>query len=413
MSDTEAAARAAAEAAARESYGKLIAYLAQRSGDVAAAEDALSQAFATALQTWPRDGCPSNPAAWLLTTARRRLIDAARRGKVRADAALHLKLAAEELADAEPAEFPDHRLRLMLACAHPEVEPALHAPLMLQVVLGLDADSIASAFLVSPAAMRQRLVRAKARIREAGTAFVLPSRETLDERLEPVLAAVYAAYAHGWTDPGGADPARGDLAGEALFLARLLVDLAPEEPEALGLAALILYAEARRAARRGPAGEYLPLDAQDITLWDAALVAAADRLLTRAAAHRKAGRYQLEAALQSAHMARRRSGHDNWSDVVVLYDALLALTGSPVVAVNRAVAVAKANGPQAGLAALPEAPETSSLETYQPYWAARAEILSQAGDAAEARRAYAVAIGLERDAAVAAFLQQRAERLPA
>lgn len=407
---TEAAARRAAEAAARESYGKLIAFLAQRCGDVAAAEDALSQAFATALQTWPRQGCPSNPAAWLLTAARRRLVDASRRGQVRAQAAERLRLAAEELAD-EVAEFPDHRLRLMLACAHPEIEPALHAPLMLQTVIGLDADSIASAFLVSPAAMRQRLVRAKARIRDEGTAFVLPPREALDDRLEPVLAAVYATYTHGWTDPGGADPARGDLVGEALFLGRLLADLAPDEPEALGLAALMLYAEARRAARRGAAGEYLPLDAQDPALWDSGLIAAADALLTRAAKSRRAGRYQLEAALQSAHIARRRSGEDNWADVVVLYDALLTLTGSPVVAVNRALAVAKASGPQAGLDALPDAPESSSLETYQPYWAARAEILSQAGAADEARRAYQVAIGLERDPAVAAFLQQRAERL--
>jgi predicted RNA polymerase sigma factor len=408
---SEAAARRAAEAAARESYGKLIAYLAQRCGDVAAAEDALSQAFATALETWPGDGCPSNPPAWLLTAARRRLIDAGRRGKVRADAAQHLKLAAEELADAGTAEFPDHRLPLMLACAHPDIEPAMHAPLMLQTVIGLDADSIASAFLVSPAAMRQRLVRAKTRIREAGTAFALPPREALDARLEPVLSAVYATYAHGWTDPGAADPARGDLSGEALFLGRLLAELAPDEPEVLGLVALMLYAEARRAARRGSDGEYRPLDAQDPAHWDAGMTLAADDLLRRAARWRKAGRYQLEAALQSAHMARRRTGDDNWDDIVVLYDALLSLTGSPVVAVNRAVAVAKARGPQAGLAALPDAPPSSSLETYQPYWAARAEILSQAGQTADARRAYEIAIGLERDPAVAAFLQERLDRL--
>lgn len=409
----ETAARAAAEAAARDSYGKLVAYLAQRCGDVAAAEDALSQAFAAALETWPRDGCPSNPPAWLLTAARRRLIDAGRRGKVRAEAARHLKLAAEELADAETSEFPDHRLPLMLACAHPDIEPALRAPLMLQTVIGLDADSIASAFLVSPAAMRQRLVRAKARIRETGTAFSLPPREALDERLEPVLSAVYATYGHGWSDPGAADPARGDLSGEALFLGRLLPDLAPGEPEALGLMALMLYAEARRDARRGPRGEYRPLDEQDTALWSADMTLAADDLLRRAARHKRAGRYQLEAALQSAHMARRRTGADNWDDIVVLYDALMSLTGSPVVAVNRAVAVAKARGAQAGLAALPDAPPSSSLEAYQPYWAARAEIQAQAGQAAEARHAYDIAIGLERDPAVAAFLQARRDRMPA
>lgn len=408
---TEQAAHRAAETAARESYGKLVAYLARRCGDVAAAEDALSQAFAAALETWPRDGCPSNPPAWLLTAARRRLLDAGRRGKVRADAAQHLRLAAEELADAAVGDFPDHRLPLMLACAHPDIEPAMHAPLMLQTVIGLDADSIASAFLVSPAAMRQRLVRAKARIREAGTAFALPPREALEARLEPVLSAVYATYAHGWADPGGADPAGGDLSGEALFLGRLLADLAPGEPEALGLMALMLYAEARRGARRGPAGEYRPLDVQDPALWDARMTLAADDLLRRAARRRQAGRYQLEAALQSAHMARRRTGDDNWDDIVVLYDALLSLTGSPVVAVNRAVAVARAHGPRAGLEALPDAPASSSLEAYQPYWAARAEILSQAGETAQARRAYEIAIGLERDPAVAAFLQERMARL--
>jgi RNA polymerase sigma-70 factor (ECF subfamily) len=409
---TEQAARRAAEAAARESYGRLVAYLARRCGDLATAEDALAEAFAAALERWPRQGCPRNPAAWLLTAARRRLVDGVRRHRVRAEAAERLRLVADELAEAEPAEFPDERLQLMLACAHPAIESSVHAPLMLQAVIGLDADDIASAFLVSPAAMRQRLVRAKARLRETGEAFVLPSREALDDRLEPVLAAVYATYTHGWSDPGGADPARRELAAEALFLARLLAALAPEEPEALGLAALLLHAEARRPARRAPDGEYLPLDDQDPTLWDGPMIDAAESLLRAAAAHGRAGRYQLEAALQSAHVHRRRSGQENWSDVVTLYDGLLSLTDSPVVAVNRALAIARAEGPGAGLVALPAAPAAASLESYQPYWAARAELLARAGaPAADARSAYEVAIGLERDPAVARFLQQRLARL--
>lgn len=410
MSEATAAQRAA-QAVARESYGKLVAYLAQRCGDVAAAEDALSQAFATALQVWPREGCPANPPAWLLTAARRRLLDADRRRRVQAGAAEHLRRAADELAQTRKDAFPDHRLRLMLACAHPQIDPALHAPLMLQTIIGLDADAIASAFLISPAAMRQRLVRAKAKIRDAKTAFVLPDADALHSRLAPVLAAVYATYTRGWGDLEAADRPSDDLSAEALYLGRLLTHLAPAEPEALGLMALMLFAQARREARRGAAGQYQPFEEQDPVLWDAPMTLAADDLLRRAAHHRQAGRFQLEAAIQSAHMARRRTGDDNFNDVVVLYDALLALTNSPVVAVNRAAAVAKAFGSQNGLAALPDLSENSSLRSYQPYWAARAAILAQAGDVDGARHAYQVAIGLALDPAAAAFLQGRMDQL--
>jgi predicted RNA polymerase sigma factor len=402
-------ARRLAEQALRRSYGKLVAFLAARTGDVAAAEDALSGAVTQALTHWPAKGCPANPEAWLLTVARRKLTDAARRRRTAEAASPDVGLLAEGLAAAqgERAEIPDQRLALMFACAHPAIEAAARAPLMLQTVIGLPAAPIASAFLVSPAAMGQRLVRAKAKIRAAGISFAIPPAEALPDRLEAVLDAIYAAYSEGWSDPGGADPARRDLTDEALYLARLASELAPGEPEALGLLALILYAEARRTARRGPAGEYTPLADQDPALWDGAMIAEAEAALSRAGGMGRVGRYQLEAALQSAHVHRRRTDADNWAEVVRLYDALIALTASPVAVVNRALAVAEAEGSAAGLAAFPDLAADVRLEAYQPYWAARADLLARTGEPADAARAYAIAIGLERDPAVRAFLIRR------
>src|SRR5262249_49112495 len=264
----DAHVRRTADAVARRSYGKLVAFLAARTQDVAAAEDALSDAFAAALEDWPSKGCPSNPEAWLLTVARRKLIDRARRRHTADAATNQVQLIVEGLAGAVEPEIPDHRLALMFACAHPAIETAIRAPLMLQAVLGLNAATIASAFLMSPTTMGQRLVRAKNKIRQAGIPFRIPEREELPDRLDTVLDAIYAAFAEGWTDPGGADVARRDLGEEALFLGRLVTELLPGEPEALGLLALMLYAEARRPARRTPSGEYVPLAEQDPALWD-------------------------------------------------------------------------------------------------------------------------------------------------
>jgi predicted RNA polymerase sigma factor len=279
--------------------------------------------------------------------------------------------------------------------------------LMLQVVLGLDAKTIASAFLLSPAAMGKRLGRAKERIRQAGIPFRIPEREELAGRLDAVLEAIYAAFAEGWSDPGGTDVARRELTGEALFLARLVVELIPEEAEALGLLALMLHAEARRRARRNADGEYVQLAKQDTKLWDWQMIGEAENLLRRAGGLGSIGRYQLEAALQSAHVERCRTGHDNWLEVVQLYDALVEVAGSPVVAINRALAIAEVRGATAGLAAMPEVGGDARLTEYQPYWAARAELLAKTGANGEARRAYEIAIGLERDASVRRFLQQR------
>ncbi len=404
-------ARSTAEAVARRSYGKLVAFLAARTHDVAAAEDALSEAFASALADWPEKGCPANPEAWLLTVARRKMIDSYR-GQRREIPGEELQgimegLGAAAIAAETPTQIPDQRLALMFVCAHPAIDAGIRAPLILQVILGLNAEAIASAFLMSPAAMGKRLVRAKEKIRQAGIPFVVPEREELSERLDAVLDAVYAAFAEGWTDPGGTDVVRRDLTDEAMFLARLVTELLPQEPEALGLLALMLHAEARRRARRRADGEYVPLAEQDPALWDSQMIDEAEALLLRASALGTIGRYQLEGALQSAHVDRCRTGRANWDEVVRIYDALFALAGSPVVAINRALAIAELHGASAGLEAILQVASDARLAEYQPYWAARAELLVKAGAYGEARQAYEIAIGLERDPAVRRFLQKR------
>ena len=401
-------ARAVAEAVARRSYGKLVAFLAARIGDVASAEDALSDAFAAALRDWPKGGVPANPEAWLTVVARRRMIDAARHRQRRSDAAIPLQMIAAEIeAASDGTDIPDDRLRLMFACAHPALEAGIRAPLILQTVLGFDAATVASAFLVAPATMGQRLVRAKNKIRQARIPFRIPDADDLRERLDAVLGAIYAVFAEGWSDPGATEARRRNLADEGIWLGRLVVMLLPAEPEALGLLALMLHAEARRGARRDPTGRYVPLAEQDTRLWDSQLIAEAEMLLSRASGFGAVGRYQLEAAVQSAHVVRRRTGGSDWAAIEKLYDALLAMTGSPVVAINRAVAVAETSGPAAGLQALDAVAGDARLGDYQPYWAARAGLLARTGDVAAADEAYRRAIGLEADPAVRTFLQRQ------
>jgi RNA polymerase sigma-70 factor (ECF subfamily) len=300
----------------------------------------------------------------------------------------------------------------MFACAHPAIEASIRAPLILQVVLGLDAKTIASAFLTSPVAMSKRLVRAKDKIRQAGIPFIIPERAELPARLDTVLDTIYAAFAEGWTDPGGTDVARRDLAEEAIFLSRVVTELLPSEPEALGLLALMLHAEARRQARRNQQGDYVPLAEQDPALWNSQLIDEAESLLHRASAIGHIGRYQLEAALQSAHVHRCRTGQANWAEVVQLYDALFSLTHSPVVAINRALAIAELHGAGIALDAMQQGLAADArLTEYQPYWAARAELLAKTGAHAAARDAYEIAIGLERDPAVRNFLRRRQSTL--
>jgi len=411
--DDALAATRAAESAARQSYGKLIAFLSARTHDVAGAEDALSEAFAAALAEWPVQGVPQSPEAWLLTVARRRRVDAVRHRVLDEDAAVHLQWLSELTAgeDDDASGLPDRRLGLLFACAHPGIDRGVRAPLMLQVVLGFDAATIASAFLVAPGAMGQRLTRAKAKIRQAGIGFEVPPRERLAERLDAVLEAIYAAFAEGWSDPEGADARRRNLADEAIWLGRLAASLLPDEGEALGLLSLMLHAHARREARRDAAGHYVPLGEQDPQRWDATMIDEAEALLSRANRGGDSGRYQLEAAVQSAHAVRRRTGQTDWAAVEQLYEALCALTGSPVAALNHAVALAQTRGPAAGLAALDTLAGDTRLADYQPYWAARADLLARCGDPSGAAQAYRLAIGLERDPAVRQFLQRRAASL--
>jgi len=412
MTDPRETSQREVERAARHSYGKLLAFLAARTGDVAAAEDALSEAFAAALAAWPRQGVPGSPEAWLLTVARRKAIDAARRYHTHNAAAdpLHvLAEAAQSREDAAP-DIPDDRLRLMFACAHPAIEASVRAPLILQVVLGFDAGTIASAFLIAPAALSQRLVRAKRKIRDAAIPFRVPDPDELSERLGSVLEAIYTVFAEGWTDPAGTVERRRGLAEEAIWLGRLVASLLPNEPEALGLLALMLHAEARRAARRDADGGYVPLSAQDPRQWDAALIGEAEALLLRASAADRIGRFQLEAAVQSAHAARRLTGQTDWASIVALYDLLLAETESPVVAINRGAAIAELRGATGGLAVLDGLADDPRLFEYQPYWAARAILLARAGAAEAADQAFERAIGLESDPAVRRFLQQQRAR---
>jgi RNA polymerase sigma-70 factor (ECF subfamily) len=396
-----------AERVARESYGRLVAFLAARTRDVAGAEDALAEAFAAALQNWPRDGIPDNPAAWLLTAARRRQTDALRRRQTRAAGEEHLKLMAEEIdaAAAAPDGIPDRRLALMFACAHPEIEAGMRTPLILQTVLGLSAEAIAAAFLIPPATMGQRLVRAKARIRNAGIPFRIPDRDELPARLDAVLAAIYAAYTRDWDALAAEGPT--SLAGEAIWLGRLIVDLLPDEPEAKGMLALMLYTEARQQARRDAGGLYVPLDEQDTSLWDDSRIYAAEALLHAANRAGPSGRYQIEAAIQSAHIAGRLHGVDNRLAVLALYDALFALTGSPVVTLNRAVALADLKGPAAALSAIAPLATDRRMASYQPYWAVLAHLSAECSDTERAHEAFTIAIGLSTDPAVRAWLDHR------
>ncbi|MBN9315646.1 MAG: RNA polymerase subunit sigma-70 [Devosia sp.] len=410
MSHADEAARAA-ERVARESYGRLVAFLAARTRDVAGAEDALGEAFAAALRLWPRDGVPDNPDAWLLTVARRRQTDSLRRRQTRHAGEDHLQLIADEIeAAAEDGDaLPDRRLSLMFACAHPAIERGMRAPLILQTILGLTAIDIAAAFLIPPATMGQRLVRAKARIREAGIPFAVPDKEELPGRLEAVLDAIYAAYTKGWNELGEA--ATPELADEAIWLARLVASLLPEEPEAKGMLSLMLYTTSRNPARRGPGGAFVPLDQQDTALWERELIVLAESLLREASAAGPSGRYQLEAAIQSAHVARRLGGANTWPAIVALYDHLLRLTNSPVIVLNRAVAIAELEGPEVALAAIAPLAEDRRMADYQPYWAARGHLMARAGRKDEAHEAFSVAIGLTTDPAVRHYLQGQLARL--
>jgi len=403
---------AAAEAAARDSYGRLLAYLAYRWRDIAAAEDALADAFAAALKTWPRDGVPSSPGAWLMTAAKRNLLHAARHQRLAEDPAVTVLLGEQPVPAADVSAIPDERLKLMFVCAHPAIAPDVRTALMLQTVLGLEARQIAAAFLLKPAALAQRLVRAKAKIRDAGLRFEAPEAAELPQRVDAVLEAIYAAYGLGWD--GVSESGARDLAGEALYLAQLAHGLlpggTPGGAEAAGLFALLLFCESRQGARSGPAGEFVPLHEQDTARWDRRMIQAANQMLWRAAALKSPGRFQLEAAIQSAHCQRAITGAVPWEGIALLYGQLAALAPTIGALVGQAVATGEAHSPAAGLALLGRITDTATAG-YQPYWVARAYLLARQGEAAEARGCYLRALGLTELPALRAYLLRQADQL--
>lgn len=399
----DARRHAAAEAtlAARDSYGKLLSILIPRTRDIAAAEDALAEAFAAALTQWPTDGVPSNPIGWLLTVARRTAGHAIARRQTAERASESVRMLYDERADVAADGYGDDRLKLMFVCTHPAIAPDAQTPLMLQTVLGLDAARIAASFLVSSASMGQRLVRAKRRVRDAGIAFVIPERAEIPERMSAVLSAIYAAYGTAWDDVAGADARLAGLADEAIWLARLTVQLAPDQPEALGLLSMMLHCEARRRARRGSDGRFIALREQDTSLWSRAMVVEAEAALRAAARLATPGRFQTEAAIQSLHAQQRMTGERLTGPLVRLYDLLASFAPTTGVLVARAVAIAEGGD---SATALRQLDTIVGVETYQPWWAARARILSLAGEASAAGEAAAMAAGLSSDPSIREFL---------
>lgn len=404
----QAAAERAAEQAARSAYGQLLAWLAAGTRDIDAAEDALSEAFEAALRTWPERGVPKQPEAWLLTTARRRIIGRHRRAEVAERALPSLQVIADEAAArvSPTGGFPDKRLELLFVCAHPAIAAPVRAPLMLQTVLGLDAARMASAFLVAPATLGQRLVRAKRKIRAAGIAFRVPGPTELPDRLDAVLEAVYAAYGTGYDHLDGTDAARAGLAAEAIDLATLLVDFLSDEAEARALLALMTYSDARRSARRGSDGTFVALADQDTDRWDHEAIARADQHMAALRHNRRIGHFQLEAAIQQIHCRRAITGATDWSSIRSLYDALLTVAPTLGAAVAAAAASLEADGPEVALARLDDL--ATQANTYQPWWAVRAHALARSGDPAAAA-AFRTAAGMTEDQAVRNHLLALAE----
>ncbi|MEM7141345.1 MAG: DUF6596 domain-containing protein [Actinomycetota bacterium] len=399
------------ELAARASYGRLLAWLTSRCGSIATAEDALADALAEAVRRWPETGVPDNTEAWLLTVARRRLVDEQRRLTRHADAEAKLRNAEQirlTIAATEAAEsplgsgLPERRLELLFTCAHPDIPPAMRTPLMLQTVLGLTAEQIGSTMLVAPSTIGQRLVRVKRRIVDAGIPFRVPPDDELDERLGHVLDAVYAAYGVGYDDADDATTAAAGLAGEAIWLAGLLVELLPDRGEPKGLYSLLCLSEARRPARRDAAGRFVPLEEQDTDRWDAALIESGEVALWRAARDGEPGRFQLEASIQSLHADRARTGCTDWAAICAAYEVLLDGYATLGAAIGYAAALGRNGDATRGVAVLDEL-DVERTRRHQPYWAVRASLLAGAGHA-EADDAFDQAIGLTADAAVRDWL---------
>ncbi len=374
------------------------------------AEDALADALAEAVRRWPEVGVPDNTEAWLLTVARRRLIDEQRRQGRRADAETKLRTAEQirlTVSASEAAEsplgsgVPDRRLELLFTCAHPDVDPAMRTPLMLQTVLGLTAEQIGSAMLVAPKTIGQRLVRVKRRIARDGLPFEIPPDDQLPERLTYVLDAVYAAYGVGYDDANDAASAAAGLAGEAIWLAALLVQLLPEHAEPKGLYALLCLSEARRPARRDAAGRFVPLEEQDTAMWNQDLIESGEIALWRAAQQGQSGRFQIEGSIQSMHAHRARTGVTDWVRIGEAYRLLLRVSPSLGAAIGCAAALGRTGRTTEALTVL-DGLDVDRVERHQPYWAVRAWLLASAGQ--DASGAYDRAIGLTADDAVRTWL---------
>jgi RNA polymerase sigma-70 factor, ECF subfamily len=406
-----AAIRARVEEVYRAESRRVLATLIRLLGDFELAEEATHDAFAAAIMQWPEHGVPANPRAWLISTGRFKAIDGLRR-RARFDAAL-AQVADQLQQHEEPADAPgvaDDRLRLIFTCCHPALRREAQVALTLREVCGLSTEEIARAFLVAPPALAQRIVRAKAKIRDAGIPYQVPEPEQLAERLDSVLQVIYLVFNEGYSASAGASVTRADLSGEAIRLGRLLLDLLPE-PEAQGLMALMLLAESRRGARTSSSGELVLLEEQDRTLWNRELIAEGTALVEGALASGRAGRYALQAAIAAVHAEAATPAATGWAEIVGLYDLLLRQDPSPVVALNRAVAVSLKDGPAAGLALVDDIIATGELDEYHLAHSARAELCRRLGRFDAARVSYQRALSLARQEPERRFLTRRLNSL--